>query len=360
MSAISRLYPLTGSIFERLRKARGTLGDLPSELVAEAETLEQAPAYMDPADWDRVRGVEQSTTLDNERLRIAGGLRRHGATTRYRLGDALATPRGVFSPLRSLQRHGPAPLKAVLTEPMLHVDKAFFPMTSVAMAYFGHLINDSLPASLLTRSGETLCLPYNPSWHHARGYCEMLGLSPAPAPLVYAREMWLTDDRGMNTHRHARTQALHGRLHSRLAPSGHAGVFLRRGETGASRGLQNENEVAEALAARGYAVCDVASPLPQLLAALAQVPVVVTVEGSQWVHGHFGAALGALMVVINPADRFNALIADMVPALGQRMATIVADKAESGYHVDVQRLLALIDRAQDDMARTGEIFEGRT
>ncbi len=106
-----------------------------------------------------------------------------------------------------------------------------------------------------------------------------------------------------------------------------------------------------------YVVCDVTSPLPELLAALAQVPVVVTVEGSQWVHGHFGAALGALIVVINPADRFNALIADMVPALGQRMATIVADKAEDGYHVDVQRLLALIDRAQDDMARTGESLQ---
>lgn len=359
MSAISRLYPLSGSIFERLRKVRGALGDIPSELVAEAETLRQAPVYMDPADWDRVRGVERSTTLDNERLRIAGGLRQHGATTRYRLGNGLATPHGVFSFSRSLQRHGPAPLQAMLTEPIMHVDKAFFPMTSVALAYFGHLANDSLPASLLARPDETLCLPYNPSWHHVRGYCELFGLSPAPAPLIHAREMWLANDLGMNRHRHARTRDLHRRLHAGLAPSKNAGVFLRRVGTGASRNLANEAAVAEALAARGYAVCDVTSPLPELLAELAQVPVVVTVEGSQWVHGHFGAALGALIVVINPADRFNALIADMAPALGQRMATIVADKAEGGYHVDVQRLLALIDRAQDDMVRTSESLQGR-
>lgn len=352
MSVASRLYPLLGSLFERLRKSRGALEDVQSEQIAKAESLVQAPAYMEPSDWDRVIGVQPSTNLDNERMRIAGGLRQHGGTIRYRLGDALATPRGVFSFSRSLQRHGPAPLQPALANPIQRTDRAFFPMTPVAMAYFGHLINDSLPASLLIQPGETLCLPYNPSWHHGRAYCELFGLSPSPAPMIHAREMWLTDDRGMNTHRHARTRALHAKLHSGLEPSRHSGAFLRRGTTGAKRDLINENAVAEVLAARGYAICDVTSPLPELLATLAQVPVVVTVEGSQWVHAHFGAALGALIVVINPCDTFNALIADMVPALDQRMATIVADKAEDGYHVDVQRLVALIDRAQDDMVRT--------
>lgn len=335
-----RLFPLTGSVLQRLRR---NPGDLPAEILHPGERLHQPPVLMLPDEPDRIQRVQEETTPETERLRLAGGWRAHGPTRRLRLGSGLVTPFGIFGAGRALRRFGPAPWRAALTAPVARVGAGFAPLDAVALRYFGHLVHDGLPAALLAREGEALCLPVNQAWRHAGAYVARAGLTPVPAQMVAARELWLADDLGMNSHRRARMQALRDRLQAGLNPAGSAGVFLRRGDAGVARRLINEEALALALSARGFATCDLTVPLPDLLAALAGARLVVTVEGSHLVHAAFGAAPGATLVAINPADRFNAFFADIVPALGQRLATVLADPVEGGYRLDPDRLLRLLD-----------------
>lgn len=210
-------------------------------------------------------------------------------------------------------------------------------------------MNDALPAAALRRPDETLVLPYPGNWTHAADYVGRLGLPASSEPLAFFDELAFCDDRGLNAHRRQRMQSIHAQLQASLQPSGHAGIFLRRGGTGAQRLLANEDELAETLAARGFAIRRTTDPLEEILAAAAGTGVFVTMEGSNWVHGHLGARRGALILTINPADRFNNIAAVMVPALDQRLASIVASRQGDGYHVDVARLLSLMDRALDEI-----------
>ena len=91
--------------------------------------------------------------------------------------------------------------------------------------------------------------------------------------------------------------------------------------------------------------------LERILGASADAQVVVSLEGSHSIHGLFAARRGALIVMINPADQFNNLLADLLPGFGQRLGSIVASREGAGYRVDVPRLLKLIDRALSEMAQ---------
>lgn len=349
---LSRFFPLTAPLAARIGRRRGDAFAAQAEVqIAPAEDTVHPPVFFDPSDWDRVTALQPETTPALERDRIAGGLRRHGATMRYLLRDALVTPNGVFTLRDGVYRHGPSPFRAALADPIAAVERGFYAASSVSLRYFGHFANDALPTTLLQTPDEALALPFDPGWSHGHAYLDLLGICPIDEKLVWFRELWFSDDRGMNAHRRARMRSLHRRIQDRIPSSPNVGVFLRRGDSGAARLLVNEDQVADRLAGLGYAICDVTDPLPDLLGTLAGARVVVTMEGSQWVHAHYGAAIGALIVIVNPADRFNNIAADMAPALDQRIATIVAPRDGGGYRVDPDRLIALIQDAQDQMVR---------
>lgn len=349
--SLSRVYPLTAAIATRIQRHRQAGFPGIAEEVAPAVQSYHPPVFFDEADWDIVTALEPSTNIQLERDRIGGRMCLHSATVRYRMDNVLATPQGVFTFQRSFGRCGKLALADLATRRIPEFEAGFSAANSVTLRYFGHFLNDGLPAALLRQPGEELVLPFDPAWQHAHDYLRLLDLHPCPELYGFYRKLWICDDRGVNAHRQARTRAISRQIQAGRAPSPHAGVFLRRGASGVARVLGNEDELADRLAGLGFAICDIDMPLERMLDLMAEVGTVVTMEGSQWVHAHFGAAADALIVTINPADRFNNIAADMVPALGQRLATIVAPRDGGGYRVDIDRLLALIDRARNEMAR---------
>lgn len=341
-----RLYPFSAALWRRLR---GTMKPFEIVEIHPQEVLEQQPVIFDPKDWDLVTAVQYQTSEKIERQRLAGGLREHSATFRYLLRNVLVTPVGIFRAGEASQRHGPIPWRRILKGHVEEYEVGFFPATATSLRYFGHFINDVLPSTLLIGPGERLVLPYDPRWSHASAWLRRLSHTPDPQPLAFYRKLWVCDDRGMNKHRHARTKILSSRIMGGLPKAPHVGIYLRRGGTGAKRSLINDAEVSDFLAARGFRILDIENDADTLLREISGVRTVITMEGSNWVHAHFAAGPGALIVTLNPADRFNNIAADMVPALEQRLATMVVEGREGSYHCDLGRLAALLDRAQSEI-----------
>lgn len=345
-----RLFPLTAAVSARLLRHHADEARLKREEIAPAETLWDPPPMIEPGELDLVTQCQEETSFENERLRMQGGERRHGATLRYHIRDALVSSNGVYTATASYLRYGRLPLSQTLGATLAEVEQGFFAANQVTLRYFGHFCNDALPCAALARENEELFLPYDPAWGHARGYLGLLGLRAPPSPLARVRDLYFADDRGLNSHRRRRTRAIQDRIHNTFGVTRHPDVYLRRGNSGVRRTLANDDALSERLAAEGFAICDINTPLPELLATLSQARTVVTMEGSHWVHAHLAAARGALIVKIIPADRFNLIAADMVGALEQRFAAIVAPATENGYLVDINRLLRRIDSARDAIA----------
>jgi hypothetical protein len=351
----ARLYPFLNKVLRHVR-APVPLEQMAYrvEEIAPAETSYMPPIIMFEDDWDLVEVVPEAT-IEEERARVAGRMCRHDATIRYEFRDVLATRLGAYVPGRSFNSHGNLPATQLLRDPIVFHDRGCFGLPLIGMMYFGHWVHDGLPSSLLCAADETLYLPTNPDWPHTAAYLDQLGWACLSDPVVHFQQMSLHHDIGFNANRRARIRQMHGIMQDclpqDLAAQRSPGVFICRGSTGSSRALVNEAQIAERLAARGFRICHATDDLDMLLRACAGAQVVVTMEGSQWAHAFFAAPLGALFVMPNPSDRFKNNIADYLPALNQRMATMVVTRAEGGYHANPDKLERLIDMALAELDR---------
>lgn len=344
----ARSYPF-------VNKALGLLGPkdglqsaaVCQETIHPAERSDARSVIMLEDDWEAITAIQAETTFEIEQQRVAGGLRDHQATQRYMLRNVLATPRGFYTLGGSFSQYGPPDLRDLLTGQMVTCDRGFFAPSAISMKYFGHWLTDTLPTALLCGEDEALYLPPNPAWPHSTAYLETLGLETISAPLVFFREMSFCIDIGQNTHRQARQRRIRKRITAALGPgNGGAGVFILRGQSGVDRVLVNEAALAARFATRGFKVCASSDPLPKLLAAVRGAPIVISMEGSHVAHALFAAAPDALLVTLNPTDRFNNVYADYLAGLGLRMATLVVPREARGYYADPDRLDRLIDLAQ--------------
>lgn len=340
-----RLRPPLARVTKALRGARPLdRVALHSETVAPAETASMPPVIMDDAARARVTAAQPETTLAREWQRIDGYTATHDATVRHVLRDVLATPWGFFTGGGAYRQFGHPPLRALASLPIRHEPRGFYATAPICTKYFGHWLLDGLPSTLLARPGEALYFPHAPGWHHAAEYLRLLDIAPLPDTLVHFDEMTVCDDIGQNADRRARQAEIQRRLQHAVPSAGHSKVHIVRGATGARRRLANEEDLARALAAEGFAVVHASEPLETLLSACAMARTVVSVEGSHAMHALFPAARGALHVTLNPADRFNNLFADYMPGLGARLATTVIDRDGADYRVDIAGLMDFLGR----------------
>jgi hypothetical protein len=346
---VCRGYPIFNKLLRTLgREVPLTRLAQSREEICPKEISAAPPVRMDPHDWDLITQFQHETTEAAERQRVAGGKRQHRATLRFGLRNVLATPRGFYAAGRSFNQYGHVPVHEVLTGRIVVHDQGFYALPVIGMKYFGHWLTDALGTVPLARTGEKVYLPANPNWPHSQAYLHRLGIETVPDRLVLFREMSFAIDVGQNSHRRARLAQIRDRLRQTIPAASASCVFLSRGRTGARRELNNEAELADRLSARGFTFCTSSDPLDTLLSALGSAQVVVSMEGSHLAHALMAVPRGALILTINPADRFNTVYADYMEALGHRMATIVAPRDTDGYRVNTDRLLALIDKAMLD------------
>jgi capsular polysaccharide biosynthesis protein len=156
-------------------------------------------------------------------------------------------------------------------------------------------------------------------------------------------------DYALNASKRQRLQTLARRLkvHFPSAPCAPRSIYLRRGGSGVSRLVAEEETLITALQGSGFAVVDVEGiALADLMAALSGAEIVISIEGSHINHALFAMAEGGVLLVLNPADRFNAFHLANAAAFGLQPATLVMQRVEGGYGADPAEVLDTLALAQ--------------
>jgi Glycosyltransferase 61 len=313
-------------------------------LVLEPGRTETAPPCRFLAhELERVTAVASVTTREAEERRVRGGAVMHGALIARRYsGVAMVCGNLYLRGAKQRVDHG-AKLGRRLT--LLEEKREAVLTTSfLGRRYFGHAITDDIPLMLL---GRQMGRPvrFDTELHrNEQEYCDLFGVESTPCAATYFHNLIVVDDWHQSLNKRLRLSALRSMVLGNATR--HAGVFVRRGRSGAARVLRNEDAVASRLALRGFRVLDIESrpSASQVVSMLAGAEVIVGMEGSNLAHAILCASEGAFIVAINPADRFNNVYKDYCDNLGMKYGfTVAAFDGTGGYFADLTSLETLLD-----------------
>lgn len=351
------LPPLTPLLFA----VRARLAAPPAiETVAETRELCPAedqrcpPATVLEGRAERLRDFEFDSERERVRASLGGGLMHHGPTLAHTIRNAKLLAGSVYAQgarlyLRPLKESYPGPAPIAL-------DRAALCTAATGDKYFGHFMTEDAPQTMIAGEfGGAFRLP-DRNWAHLPVYREALELDWRQVAAAHVRELSFFTDFAQNALRRARYRELRSRLRKHIAPrQPGARVYLRRGATGVDgplRSPRNEPTIAAALSARGFDILALASTPPaELVARLLDAKILVSVEGSQLIHGVYtladdGAAcilMAPMRPVIQMKDRFDAL---ELPT-----AIVVGEDHGDAFSIDIGDLERTLDLLEARLAR---------
>jgi hypothetical protein len=323
--------------------------------VAPGNMLTTLPALYLPGQLARVTGsvygYHWSDDAKPEPLeyQMAGGIERWQAPTRaFVLKDAWLVDGAVHkdgASHRVLPRSALLPLARVEHE----VERAAVYATYDGSLFFGLWLQDDCalyPQAI--RDGVPLTIAQLP-YSHMGAYEQRLGMQPVRAAAAFLREAVVYDDRLQNEDKRRRCEGLRRTLLSGLDARAHPGVYIVRGSSGKARRLVNEAELAEHLRTkRGFRVAHVTDDVDTILKACAGARVLAGVEGSHLAHGFMVLEQGAGVLVIQPPDRFSAVLKRTADRDRQRYGFVVALPEGDGFRVDIGEFERTLDLFPQD------------
>ncbi len=307
------------------------------------------PALYPEGDLDRIIDLAPTRVWAGERRLIQGGTIEHAATVAHTLEDVDIDTAylycGAAKQRAGWDEGGPAARADYQQFDAAHLVSAW-----PASHYFGHFVWDIFPLEMLPGPDvDRIALGMMP-YAHAGAYRALLQ-HPAP-PVVgrgHVRSLTLYTDYGQNSSRAARYRVLRDRMRAGLgAPlSPGTGVFIRRGATGETRRLVNDEAVEQALRAVGFDVVDPDwDDATEILRKLNGAKIVVSVEGSQISHALYTIADDGVFVVLQPPDRFSMSYKEFADCLELKFAFLVGHPADGGFTIDLDALDALLTRVR--------------
>ncbi|MEZ5756311.1 MAG: glycosyltransferase family 61 protein [Paracoccaceae bacterium] len=341
--------PLVQLLAGRLGLAR-SLADSAVETRLISPGLTEAPprAIFLDGQLDRVTGVDSTSSLDLERIRLGGVPVTHLPTLAFRIEDAVFSAGRLLTP-RLHENQGGTQKRRLIARITEQLDSAAFPLNLYATLFFGHMVLDGAAAMMLAPPFAPACIDATVSAGmagHVDRYFQIFGLAHRAVRDVRVHNAWLFDDRGMNPHKSARLRTLGEKV--RALPgrgSGH-GVFFRRRGWGARRAPENEAELEDFFAARDFDIVDAAGlGVDDIIARIRGARVLVGVEGSGLTHGMLAMEPGATVVMLMPPWRLNNMMKDYSDGLGLRHAFVIGTEGRGGYVIDPDEILRTMDLA---------------
>lgn len=318
-------------------------------IMSPAEWGERPAAFHLPGQIERIRGVQEETTRDYENDRIRGGRVLHSATLAFELHDVRFRDGHLYSRGRRLSLVT-RPEQRLAATRRQQIPECALVGSQVGDRYFGHFIVDNSATALLAQDHGPVMAPRGTAratWSHAAPYRDRMGLDLPVLDDADIARAWLFQDFGMTRNRAARLALLRDRVRASAADgrSGH-GVYILRGDSGTSRQLLNEPQIAEMLSRQGFDIVDPATQtVEDIVARINCAAIVVSVEGSALAHGLLSMADHGAIVTIQPPRRFNNVWKDFTDTLGMRYGFVMGEDRGDSFSVDgddLMRTVALV------------------
>ena len=127
----------------------------------------------------------------------------------------------------------------------------------IGTQFFGHwLTDDCTQYSLAEDYGTPLCLP-RPTYRDQAAYEAYLQQNWTPTSSARVKNLIVFQDFSQNNHKKRRYKVLSDRSQARFIKRDLSSlVYLKRGSTGVSRPVANEDQLVDELSKRGFTVAD--------------------------------------------------------------------------------------------------------
>ena len=211
--------------------------------------------------------------------------------------------------------------------------------------YFGHwLTDDSTRFMLAEQFGTPLCARM-PVYVHQRMYQKYFEQNWEPTDRAYIDHLVIFQDFSQSSFKRERYRKLRERIKKRFPVSTRrSNIFLRRGQTGSSRSIQNEEAIVGALVKRGFMVVDIASDrLEHIVEPLLSAKLVVSMEGSHVAHCTLTVPEDSALLILEPPDKFSGVHRSQAGCLGVKFGFVVGEFGDAGYRFSVNEILQTID-----------------
>ena len=227
------------------------------EVICPAEKVEVPPAVYLPGQLERITGSPPESTKE---LEIDQATRRkvtHAATIGYHIRDAVIIDGRVYAkqlkyPLRD------TPSVASKQIPPVELKKGALASSLLGNKYFGHWLRDDCLTYMLSEQRSVpLCIEPSFAAPHLEKYQEYFDQEWSFTQRAYIDHLIVFQDYGQNSSKLRRYRRLNEKILQRFSGKRKTPfTYLRRGNTGASRSIENEFELIEMLSRRGFVVAD--------------------------------------------------------------------------------------------------------
>jgi capsular polysaccharide biosynthesis protein len=342
------LTPLTQRVL-RLTTGRKTYQQLCDKqwTLYPCESLVSPPAIYLDGELDKVTAVQPETTYAHEIRRLQGGKLEHGATTAYQLRNTHILNGYVYK--------GPMKHTLVMTKESLfnssvtdYIPKAALASTFSGIRYFGHWMTDDLTLALAAQQLAKPVAVARELTEHQVEYRDLFEIHTIPVTQVKCGELIIIDDVGQNRFKRERYEYMRSQLKKFGLVQSHRGVMFLRGTSGVQRFLINEDEVAEFLKDRGFAIINPSRmSATEIVRQTLGAKVIVGVEGSQLTHGLFSMADDGTILTLQPPYRFNNVYKDYTDCLGMKYAFVIGKEVSDGFEINLDDLARTLDKIEN-------------
>jgi hypothetical protein len=331
---------------QRIFRGPGSLESIASdrEVICPEETSENAPPIFLPGQLDRVTSGTEHQPLQEEVQSMLTPTYTNAATIAYHIREAIVFDGSVYA--RNF-RHFIAEKKLFRQgETPRHLKTAGLASTTVGNRYFGHWLRDDCGQYLLAeKTGAALSFT-TPAWDHKTRYASYFGQDWTPTDRAAVDDLIIYQDFAQNSLKVQRYQLLSEKIRAWFPEpvTRDRLVFLRRGYTGVTRPIVEEEQLVEALAKNEFIILDVANDdLDQILRILLRAKLVVSMEGSHITHCCFTLADDCGLLVLQPSDRFTAFHRHWAARVGLHFGFVVGTPSASAYRFSTSEILQTVD-----------------
>jgi hypothetical protein len=320
------------------------------EVLCASEDSELNPSVFLDGQIEKILGTPAESHLDAEIDHVSRRTVRSAPTIAYHIKDAVLLDGSIYA---GRMRHVIGKKNAALSKKIVHLDTGAISSSAAGSTYFGHWLADDVLAYMLAeRYSKPVCCSPNSSFEHRPLYARIFGQDWTATDRAHIEHLILFQDFAQTSLKRHRQLELRRKILAQFEPSvGNHLIYLKRGNTGASRPVANEQEIIDELSRRGFTILDIRTDsLDRILSHLVSAKIVVSVEGSQTYHGAYSLPRGSALLLLQPPGRFTATQRDWSENIGVRFGFVVGDQRENSTYFPLNDILKTVDLFFKDKA----------
>jgi len=319
--------------------------------ISPGSTTVSTKAYFLAGQLDRVTGTAYT---DDPAAMMHGGITiNHKPTRAYLLKNIWMINGSVYKGLHRFLFHHNAKLSTKMNYFPSVITNAEIKNASIYSSYDGNeffglwLTDDCTNYKLATAEGVPVTTDVFTSPHMLE-YEALLEMNPFRTNAAHIQNaVFFDDDWGNNTKKKEIFNENKALLLSKFSTNSSPGVFILRRNSGKTRIMLNEIEIAEQLREKyGFKIVDVTTQsVSEIISACVGAKVIAGIEGSHMMHGLMVLEPGASVLTLQPPNRFCGVLKITTDMQNLNYGFVIGIQKEENFYVnfeEVERTLELL------------------